>query len=134
STPHRRFVDGVSFTAQQGTDMRKIAIIDQTFRDAPQSLWASRITTSMMLPVAEKMDRIGFEYIDVGGAGAIVDVAVRHLRENPWERTRLLRERMTRTPLAFAVRSRNDIAFKIVPQDIQFLWVERRIRGSSGLR
>jgi len=114
--------------------MKRIGIIDQTFRDAPQSLWASRITTSMMLPVAEKMDRIGFEYTDVGGSGAIVDVAVRHLRENPWERTRLLRERITRTPMAFAVRSRNDIAFKIVPQDIQFLWIERRIKGSSGLR
>ena len=114
--------------------MRKIGIIDQTFRDAPQSLWASRITTSMMLPVAEKMDNIGFDYMDVGGAGAIVDVAIRHLKENPWERTRLLRERITRTPMAFAIRSRNDIGFKIVPRDIQFLWIERRVNGSSGLR
>ncbi len=114
--------------------MRKIGIIDQTFRDAPQSLWASRISTPMMLPVAAKMDRIGFDYMDVGGAGAIVDVAVRHMKENPWERTRLLRERITMTPMAFAVRSRNDIGFKIIPQDIQFLWIERRVKGSSGLR
>ena len=49
---------------------RKIGIIDQTFRDAPQSLWASRISTPMMLPVAEKMDHIGLDYMDVGGAGA----------------------------------------------------------------
>jgi oxaloacetate decarboxylase alpha subunit len=114
--------------------MRKIGIIDQTFRDAPQSLWASRITTPMMLPIAAKMDHIGFDYMDVGGAGAIADVAVRHLKENPWERTRLLRERITRTPMAFAIRSRNGIGFKIIPRDIQFLWVERRVNGSSGLR
>ena len=73
--------------------MKRIGIIDQTFRDGPQSLWASRITTGMMLPIAEKMDQIGFDYMDVGAAGAIADVAVRHLKENPWERTRLLRDR-----------------------------------------
>ena len=114
--------------------MRKIGIIDQTYRDAPQSLWASRISTPMMLPVAEKMDHIGFDYMDVGGAGAIVDVAIRHLKENPWERTRLMRERIRKTPMAFAIRSRNGIGFKIIPRDIQFLWVERRVNGSSGLR
>lgn len=114
--------------------MRKIGIIDQTFRDAPQSLWASRISTHMMLPIAAKMDGIGFDYMDVGGAGAIVDVAIRHLKENPWERTRLLRERITRTPMAFAIRARNGIGFKIIPRDIQFLWVERRVNGNSGLR
>ena len=111
--------------------MKRIGIIDQTFRDGPQSLWASRITTGMMLPIAEQMDQIGFDYMDVGAAGAIADVAVRHLKENPWERTRLLRERIRNTPMAFAVRARNDIAFKIVPQDIQFLWIERRIRWSD---
>jgi oxaloacetate decarboxylase alpha subunit len=118
----------------KGQLMRRVGIVDQTFRDAPQCLWASRMTTAMMLPVATKMDDIGFDSIDAGGNGSGADVAVRFLKENPWERGRLLRERIQKTPMTFAVRARNDIAFKIAPRDIQFLWVERKIRGSNGFR
>jgi len=48
--------------------MREIKIVDQTLRDAHQCLWASRMTTAMMLTVAERMNRIGFSAIDEGGA------------------------------------------------------------------
>ena len=111
--------------------MREIGIVDQTIRDAPQCLWASRMTTAMMLSIAAKLDAIGFRSVDAGGNGSGADVSVRFLKENPWTRGKLLRERLQKTPMTFAVRARNDIAFKITPKDIQFLWVERKIVGSG---
>ncbi len=104
---------------------KRIGLVDQTFRDGPQCLWASRMTTAMMLGTAEKMDRIGFDYLDVTGAGGNFDVAVRYLKENPWERLTLLRKHITNTPMMFVVRSKNDVGFKVVPSDISFLWIER---------
>jgi oxaloacetate decarboxylase alpha subunit len=112
--------------------MRHIGIVDETYRDAPQCLWASRISTAMMLPVAERMDRIGFEEIALTSPGANADVAVRHLKENPWERVKLLRQRITRTPLVYSLRAKNDIGFHIVPLDISLLWIERFI--ANGLQ
>jgi len=111
--------------------MREIKIVDQTFRDAPQSLWAHRMTTAMMLPVAERMDRVGFRAIDLVGAGHC-DVGVRYLKENPWEKIRLLRQHVTRTPMIFAIRSRGGIGFGVVPNDIALLWIERFV--ANGMR
>ena len=65
--------------------MAEIKIVDTTLRDAHQCLWATRMTTAMMLPIAEKMDHIGFETVDLM-ASPQFDVCVRYLKENPWER------------------------------------------------
>lgn len=104
--------------------MREVRVIDTTLRDAHQCLWATRMTTAMMLPVAERMDRVGFESIDLAGAIQF-DVAVRYLKENPWERVRLMRERIRETPLRALIRSKNIVSFDLVPDDIVHLWVER---------
>jgi len=106
--------------------MREIKIVDQTFRDAHQCLWASRMTTGMMLSVADQMDRIGFSAIDVAG-GVHFDVGVRFLKENPWEKLRLLGAKLTRTPMIGTIRSRGGIGFNVVPNDILLLWIERLI-------
>ena len=111
--------------------MNEIRIIDQTFRDAHQCLWASRMTTGMMLPVAEKMDRIGFESIDLAGA-VHCDVGVRYLKENPFEKNRLMREKIKRTPMICTIRSTGGIGFNVVPNDISLLWIERLL--ASGMR
>jgi len=62
---------------------RPIAIVDETLRDAHQCLWSTRMTNAMMLPICSRMDEVGFESIDLIG-GAVWDVAVRFLREDPW--------------------------------------------------
>ena len=111
--------------------MKEIRIIDQTFRDAHQCLWASRMTTGMMLPVAEQMDRIGFESIDLAGA-VHFDVGVRYLRENPWDKIRLMCQRVQRTPMICTIRSTGGIGFNVVPNDISLLWIERLI--ANGMR
>lgn len=103
-----------------------IAVVDQTLRDAHQCLWATRMTTAHMLPVAEMMDRVGFQRIEVIAAIQF-DVCVRFLKENPWERVRLMRKRIIRTPLSSFLRSKNIVSFDFVPDDIVALWVERLV-------
>jgi oxaloacetate decarboxylase (Na+ extruding) subunit alpha len=109
----------------------KIAVVDQTFRDAHQCLWATRMTTAHMLPVAEVMDRIGFQRIEAIAAIQF-DVCVRFLKEDPWQRVRLLRERIRHTPLSSFLRSKNLVSFDFVPDDIVALWVERLF--ANGIR
>lgn len=111
--------------------MNQVAIIDTTLRDAPQCLWATRMTAGMMMPVAQTMDRIGFSRIDLAAAIQF-DVCVRYLKENPWEKFRLLREQIVHTPLQATVRGRSLVSFDILPNDIIELWVERLV--ANGFR
>lgn len=111
--------------------MREMRFMDTTLRDGHQSLWATRMTTAMMLPIAEKLDRAGFEIIDLM-SGVQFDVAIRHLKENPWERIRLMRERVSRTPLQANLRSKSVLSFDVLPDDINALWIERLI--ANGIR
>ena len=109
----------------------KIDVVDTTLRDAHQCLWATRMTTAHMLPVAELMDNIGFQRIDLAAAIQF-DVCVRFLKENPWERVRLMRELVTKTPLSSFTRSKNLVSFDVLPDDIVALWVERLV--ANGFR
>lgn len=110
---------------------RKITVVDTTLRDAHQCLWATRMTTAHMIPVAEDMDRIGFERIDIAGTIQF-DVCVRFLKENPWERIRQMRKRLVRTPMSSFTRSKSIMSFDFVPDDIVELWVERLV--ANGVR
>lgn len=109
----------------------EIAVVDQTFRDAHQCLWATRMTTAHMLPVAELMDRVGFQRIEAIAAIQF-DVCVRFLKEDPWQRVQLLRERIKRTRLSSFLRSKNLVSFDFVPDDIVAFWVERLV--ANGIR
>jgi len=111
--------------------MKTIKIMDTTLRDAHQSLWATRMTTAMMLPMAERMDRIGYDAIDLMGLIQF-DVAVRYLQEDPWQRVRLMREKITRTPMQSSIRSKSLTGFDVVPNDVLLLWCERLV--ANGLR
>lgn len=103
--------------------MPEIKLIDTTIRDGNQSLWATRMTTAMMLPVVEKMDRVGFLHVELSSA-LHFDVCVRYLHENPWERARLLRDKVRRTPRRMGFRSGNLTGFSTkLPEDFVDLWV-----------
>ena len=106
--------------------MSRVGIVDTTLRDGHQCLWATRMTTQMMRPVLERMDRIGFDAIEVMGAVQF-DTCVRFLKENPWQRLRLFRERLTRTKRQAIIRSKCALNFGLQPDDIAALWVERLI-------
>ena len=111
--------------------MKKIEIVDTTLRDAHQCLWATRMTTAMMLPIAEKMDQIGFDSIDLAGHVQF-DVCVRYLKENPWERVRLMREKVKSVPLRGFMRSKGYSFTEILPDDLNELMVERMIANGFG--
>jgi len=109
----------------------EVGVVDVTLRDGHQSLWATRMPTSMMLPIAERMDTMGFHAIDLMAA-VTFDVCVRYLREDPWQRIRLMAARVRRTPLNGWVRSKSLISFDLVADDVIELWVQRL--AANGLR
>jgi oxaloacetate decarboxylase (Na+ extruding) subunit alpha len=102
---------------------RHIRFVDTTLRDGQLSLWASNMRTAMMLPVAERLDRAGFEAIEVMSS-AFYKKCVRDLKDDPWERVRLLKQRIRNTPLR-TIRSRSMLAFQMSPPAVTDLWLER---------
>ena len=104
--------------------MRNVKLIDTTIRDGQQSLWATRMTNEMILPYLPRMDEMGFDYIDLLG-GAVFDVCVRFLREDPWERMRQATRLVTRTPLNVWTRGQSLFTFEMFPDDVVELAVRR---------
>ncbi|HET9916706.1 MAG TPA: hypothetical protein VFQ89_06320, partial [Candidatus Binatia bacterium] len=102
---------------------RKVYFVDTTVRDGQLSLWASNMRTGMILPIAERLDRAGFEAIEIMSS-AFYKKCVRDLKDNPWERIRLLAQRIKKTPLR-SIRSRSMLAFQITAPAISDLWLER---------
>jgi oxaloacetate decarboxylase alpha subunit len=102
---------------------RDVFFVDTTLRDGHLSLWASNMRTAMMLPIAEHIDRAGFQGIEIMSS-AFYKKCVRDLKDDPWERIRLLKKLMRNTPLR-SIRSRSMLAFQITPPAIADLWLER---------
>ncbi|MDP1551533.1 MAG: pyruvate/oxaloacetate carboxyltransferase, partial [Methanobacteriaceae archaeon] len=104
--------------------MKGIKIMETAFRDAHQSLLATRMRTEDMLPIAEKMDQIGFFSLEAWG-GATFDTCIRYLNEDPWERIRSLKEHVKKTPLQMLLRGQNLVGYKHYPDDIVKKFVEK---------
>jgi pyruvate/oxaloacetate carboxyltransferase len=94
-----------------------VKICETLLRDAHQSLLATRLRTSDMLPIAAKLDRIGYWSVEMWG-GATFDSAMRFLHEDPWERLRMLRREMPKTPFQMLLRGQNLVGYKHYPDDI----------------
>ncbi len=110
---------------------RKIRLIDVTLRDAHQCLWATRMTTAMMKEIVPGLDRAGFEAIDLVG-GAVFDVCVRFLKEDPWERMRILNSWVEKTPLIIHTRGQSLFTFEFFADDVVELAAERF--AANGMR
>jgi pyruvate/oxaloacetate carboxyltransferase len=95
---------------------RRFDFVDVTLRDAHQCLWSTRMTTAMMTPILGAIDRVGYSHINILG-GAVFDVCVRYLHENPWQRVALLCERL-RTPCDALTRGQSLYTFELFPDDI----------------
>ena len=94
-----------------------IFITDTTLRDAHQSLIATRMRTGDMLPIAEKLDKVGFFSLEVWG-GATFDACIRFLNEDPWERLRALREKVKNTRLQMLLRGQNLVGYRHYADDV----------------
>jgi oxaloacetate decarboxylase alpha subunit len=112
-------------------EMKEIRFVDTTLRDGHQSLWATRMRTAHMLPIAPLIDDAGFMAAELMGT-VHFDACLRYLREDPWERIRLLAKALPNTPLRALIRSRSLTSFNIVPDSVIQLWIERC--AANGIR
>ncbi|AQU83383.1 MULTISPECIES: sodium-extruding oxaloacetate decarboxylase subunit alpha [unclassified Halomonas] len=103
---------------------RPLGITDVVLRDAHQSLFATRLRLEDMLPIAEKLDKVGYWSLETWG-GATFDACIRYLGEDPWERIRALKEAMPNTPQAMLLRGQNLLGYRHYADDVVDKFVER---------
>lgn len=101
-----------------------VKIQDNTFRDGHQSIYATRMRTEDMLPIAEQMDEMGFWAMEVWG-GATFDVMHRFLGEDPWERPKALKRYIKKTPFTMLLRGQNLVGYRNYPDDVVRAFVDK---------
>ena len=107
------------------SDIKKpLGITDVVLRDAHQSLFATRMRLDDMLPIAEKLDQVGFWSLESWG-GATFDACIRYLGEDPWERIRELKKAMPNTPQQMLFRGQNILGYRHYADDVVERFVER---------
>jgi len=104
--------------------MTKIHVTDTILRDAHQSLIATRMRTEDMLPICDKLDKVGFWSLEVWG-GATFDACVRFLKEDPWERLRQLKQALPNTPLQMLLRGQNLLGYRHYADDVVREFVQK---------
>jgi len=104
--------------------MNPLKITDVVLRDAHQSLFATRLRIEDMLPIAEKLDKIGYWSLETWG-GATFDSCIRYLGEDPWERLRLLKAAMPNTQQQMLLRGQNLLGYRHYADDVFRKFVER---------
>jgi oxaloacetate decarboxylase alpha subunit len=103
---------------------QKLGITDVILRDAHQSILATRMRVEDMLPIAEKLDQVGFWSLESWG-GATFDSCIRYLGEDPWERIRVLKSAMPNTPQQMLLRGQNILGYRHYADDVVEKFVER---------
>lgn len=94
-----------------------LRFIDETVRDGPQSLWATRMNTRTVLEAATLLDDTGVERA-TAASGATFETAVRFLNDDPWERLHRTRQCLRRTPMEVLIRGRNLFGWSRYPDDV----------------
>ena len=103
---------------------KPIKITETILRDAHQSLIATRMTTEEMLPIVEKMDKVGYHSVECWG-GATFDASLRFLKEDPWERLRKLRDGFKNTKLQMLFRGQNILGYRPYADDVVEYFVQK---------
>lgn len=109
-------------------EMKKkpIKITETILRDAHQSLIATRMTTEQMLPIIDKMDKVGYHAVECWG-GATFDASLRFLKEDPWERLRKLRNGFKNTKLQMLFRGQNILGYNHYADDVVEYFVQKSL-------
>jgi len=105
-------------------EQKKLGITELVLRDAHQSLFATRMRIEDMLPIAEKLDNMGYWSLETWG-GATFDSCIRYLGEDPWERLRTLKKAMPNTPQQMLFRAQNILGYRHYADDVVSKFVER---------
>lgn len=105
---------------------KKILVTETALRDAHQSLIATRMPIEDMLPILDKMDKIGYHSIECWG-GATFDACLRFLNEDPWERLRILRKNLPNTKIQMLFRGQNMLGYRHYADDVLEYFVQRTV-------
>lgn len=107
-------------------EKKPVKIMETVLRDAHQSLIATRMTTEQMLPIIDKMDKVGYHSVECWG-GATFDASLRFLKEDPWERLRKLRAGFKNTKLQMLFRGQNILGYRPYADDVVEYFVQKSI-------
>ncbi len=105
---------------------KAVKITETVLRDAPQSLIATRMTTEEMLPIVDKLDKVGYHSLEAWG-GATFDACLRFLNEDPWERLRKIKAKAKNTPLQMLFRGQNILGYKHYADDVVDYFVKKSV-------
>jgi oxaloacetate decarboxylase alpha subunit len=107
-------------------EKKPVKIVETALRDAHQSLIATRMTTEQMLPIVEKMDKVGYHAVECWG-GATFDACLRFLKEDPWIRLRKLRDGFKNTKLQMLFRGQNILGYNHYADDVVEYFVQKSL-------
>ena len=113
------------------TSKNPVKIVDTVLRDGHQSLAATRMRLSDMIPVLEQLDNVGYWSLEAWG-GATFDSCLRFLNEDPWERLRFLRKHLVKTPIQMLLRGQNILGYNHYADDVVTEFVNRAV--DNGVR
>ena len=105
---------------------KPVKIVETVLRDGQQSLIATRMPTEDMLPIIDKMDKVGYYAVEMWG-GATFDAAMRFLKEDPWERLRKLRDGFKNTKMQMLFRGQNILGYRHYPDDVVEYFVQKSV-------
>ena len=105
---------------------KPVGIMETVLRDAHQSLIATRMPTEKMLPIVDKMDKVGYAAVECWG-GATFDASLRFLKEDPWDRLRKLRDGFKNTKLQMLFRGQNILGYRPYADDVVYAFVQKSI-------
>ena len=111
---------------------RKVGITETILRDAHQSLIATRMTTEAMLPIVEKLDKVGYHSLEAWG-GATFDSCLRFLNEDPWERLRKIKDKAKNTPLQMLFRGQNILGYRHYADDVVEYFVQKSVANGINI-
>ncbi|QQO11271.1 sodium-extruding oxaloacetate decarboxylase subunit alpha [Breznakiella homolactica] len=112
--------------------MAKVKLTDLVLRDAHQSLFATRMVTDDMLPIAAKLDKVGYYALEAWG-GATFDSAIRFLNEDPWDRLKKLHAALPNTPIMMLLRGQNLLGYRHYADDVVAKFVETAAKDGVGI-
>ena len=105
---------------------KPIGITETVLRDAHQSLIATRMPTEVMLPILDKLDKVGYHSVECWG-GATFDASLRFLKEDPWDRLRKIRDGLKNTKTQMLFRGQNILGYRPYADDVVYAFVEKSI-------
>ncbi len=118
----------VFYNLRSDISVNSVKIMETVLRDGHQSLIATRLTTEEILPILDKMDKVGYYSMEVWG-GATFDACLRYLNEDPWERLREIRKRVKNTKLQMLLRGQNLLGYKHYPDDVVVAFIKKSVEN-----